>query len=313
MFPQDAYNTLKRLFPSCRKSGSDFVAVPCPTCEPKDRKKNKRCVNGKSLRSNCFICQTMLDWDQLTGGAAMPDMRNRVFAPPEPEKPPHEYAKKMPCTGEPVPINQLPPDHPAVRFLNKDFIYDMDLLYNAYGVVYVPQNQGLVLPCPTLVTSADRIVFPVIQRGEMVGWQMRSTPGTTLGDRPGCLKYYHLFEKGSYLYNYDNAKNYSLVVVTEGVKKAWKFPCGVATWGKGISDTQLQLIQEWNNIMIMLDGEDVTQQKANELATQLIYGGYCVVNVDPRKYGFPSPDEMTAEQAQHIMMTEWTDAYGPLT
>lgn len=242
----------------------------------------------------------------------MPD-RTIAAGPEEPEKPPHKYAKVLPVVGDAIPVNKLPSDHPAIKFLNKDFIYNMDVLANEYGVVYVPQGKGVVLPAHTLVTSGDRLVFPVMLRGELVGWQMRSIPGTTLGDRPGCVKYYHLFNKGEYLYNYDNAKKFPLVVVTEGVKKAWKFPCGVATWGKGISDTQLQLIQEWENIMIMLDGEDVTQEKARELTTHLRMGGARVVNVDPRKYGFPSPDEMTTEQAHKIMMDEWTETYGSLT
>jgi hypothetical protein len=139
---------------------------------------------------------------------------------------------------------------------------------------------------------------------------MRSIPGTRMGDRDGVIKYYHLFDKGSTLYNYDLAKKFKIVVVTEGVKKAWKFPNAVATLGKGISDNQLQLVQEWGDIIFLYDGEDVTQAKANNIVFQLNMGGYRAINIDPRKYGFPSPDEMTEEQANNIVIQEWCEKYG---
>jgi len=104
------------------------------------------------------------------------------------------------------------------------------------------------------------------------------------------------------LYNYDNVKKYSpdLVVLVEGVKKAWKHPSCVASFGKGISTNQLQLLQEWKKIIIMLDGEEETQKKAKELTQALASSRQCV-NVDLREHGFTSPDDMTFDQMKNII------------
>lgn len=239
-------------------------------------------------------------------------MPERVFKPSQdtPERPPHPYKINIPCNGDGVPVNKLPTDHPAVKFLNKDHIHNLDRIYNTYGVIYVPLEQGVVVNGSPLVTSGERLIFPVVMRNTLIGWQMRSIPGTRMGDRDGVIKYYHLFDKGSALYNYDEAKHFKIVIVTEGVKKCWKFPNAIATLGKGISDQQLQLLQEWGCIVFFYDGEDKTQEKAQAIVQQLCIGGYRAVNIDPRKYGFPSPDEMTAEQANTIVMNEWSEKYG---
>jgi DNA primase len=91
----------------------------------------------------------------------------------------------------------------------------------------------------------------------------------------------------------------------EGVKKALKLPNAVATFGKGISPAQKQLIQEWKKITLMLDGEDQTQALAQELASEFKYNGRQVVNVDLREYGLTSPDEGTVEQLKQIVNDLW--------
>ena len=308
---EDAFSTLKRLYPSCRQNPKGFFEnIPCPTCvTSRDRAKKKRFVYVRGLKSNCWVCETPLTWQELTGMSEMPKGAVTTRSD-EPEKPPHPFAKKLPVNGQGIPVHLLPPEHPAVKVLNKDFIFNLEDVYNNYGVLYVPSDQGVVLMTNPLVTSAERLLFPVKQNNELVGWQMRAIPGTNLGDRHGCIKYYHLFNKGEHLYNYDNAKKYDTVIVTEGVKKAWKFPNAIATLGKGITDLQLQLLQEWSNIIFFYDGEDATQAKSADLVRQLSLGGYTAINIDPRKYGFPSPDEMTTEQALSIVTQEWESHHG---
>ena len=119
-----------------------------------------------------------------------------------------------------------------------------------------------------------------------------------------------MYPKGNYLYNYDIAKEYTNVVVVEGVKKSWKFPNAVATLGKGITEKQIKLLGEWDEITLMYDGEDVTQAKARALVEQFQILDKKCINIDPRKYGFASPDEMTEEQAQEIVYKEWQEKIG---
>jgi len=307
----ETFSILKGLYPSCRSNPKGiFENIPCPTCTTaKDRAKKKRFVFAGSLKSGCWICETQLTWEELTGQHTMPQ-RSFIAHSDEPARPPHPYKVNIPCNGDGVPVNKLCYDHPACKFLHKDHLYNLNRIYNDYGAIYVPLEQGVVVNGKPMVTSGERLIFPVVMRGELIGWQMRSIPGTKMGDRDGVIKYYHLFDKGSALYNYDNAKKFKIVIVTEGVKKCWKFPNAVATLGKGISDQQLQLLQEWACIVFLYDGEDVTQAKANKIVQQLCIGGYRAINIDPRKYGFPSPDEMPEEEANNIVMKEWNEKYG---
>jgi len=96
-----------------------------------------------------------------------------------------------------------------------------------------------------------------------------------------------------------------MVVLMEGVKKALKLPNAVASLGKGVADRQVQLLQEWEYIAIMLDGEDKTQEYARELAEKLNVGPNTVINIDPRNYGFPSPDEATAGDVWNAIQAAW--------
>jgi hypothetical protein len=94
------------------------------------------------------------------------------------------------------------------------------------------------------------------------------------------------------------------VVVVEGVKKALKLGNAVATLGKGISDTQKQLIQEWKVITLILDAEESTQELSREIQKEFISNGRKCVNIDLRDYGFESPDDTTTEQLQFIIQQE---------
>ncbi|CAK0746639.1 conserved hypothetical protein [Gammaproteobacteria bacterium] len=302
---------LQNRFGNVKTTGNGWIRIPCPTCDEHNRKKCKRYVSTTSRYSNCFICARKMDIQDLLGGHYMP-----TFDPNEPkkfiEKKVDPRAFELPCHYY-HQINQLSEDHPAIKFLHKDYLYDLDLYWNNYNIFYVPFDGGKVFKCtPPYTTSSERLVFPVFFGDKMVGWQMRSLPGTFYGDRADVIRYYHLFDKGSYLFNYNDAKKFDEVVVVEGVKKALKFPNGVATWGSGISNRQLQLIQEWPKITMMLDGEDHngTQQRAKEFVEKFTLTGKLAINIDLRKYGVPSPDDLPADILQAIVKEEWHEQRG---
>jgi DNA primase len=113
------------------------------------------------------------------------------------------------------------------------------------------------------------------------------------------------------VFNYDNAIQHDEVIVVEGVKKALKFPNAVATWGTGISNPQMQIIQQWDRIVMMLDGEEHngTQQRAKEFVEGLKTAGKKAINIDLRSYGVTSPDDLPAETLQNIVREEWCEQY----
>lgn len=300
---------LRERFGQVKAASHGWVRIPCPTCHSKDRKKMKRYVRPDTLYSKCYICEMPMQRDELVGDAFI-QVRNpkKSDIPDEPRKE-NPWAKKMPGSRF-IPVNQLGLTHPAVQFLHKDFLFDLDRYSNDYGMVYCPSDAGVTFNSKPYTTSADRLIFPVKFKGEMVGWQMRSIPGTVYGDRLDVIKYYHLFNKGSCLFNYDIAKNYHSVVLMEGVKKALKLPNGVACFGKDITEKQVQLLADWDEIIICLDAQDVAQTIAKGVETTLRHYGKKALNVNLGKYGFPSPDEMTSDELNFILYGEWINYEG---
>lgn len=296
---------LKSRFSVVKPGNGRWVRIKCPTCAPGDAAKLKRGVNLANLATNCFICRVPLSTQQLFGQEIIQNNNlDQTFT----ETKEHPQSREWPCEGI-VPISALPPDHPAILFLKQDHLNNINELYQLYKVGYILKEDAKMITFDKAdgstgfaVSSADSLVFPVFQHGELVGWQLRF-----VNPKSKKFKYLHVFPKGNYLYNYDIAKAYKTVVVVEGVKKSWKFPNGVATLGKGLSEKQIQLIQEWDQIIFMYDGEDETQNKIQELADIIGRNKKCI-NIDPRNYGFPSPDEMTAVQAQTIAYQEWLAA-----
>lgn len=299
---------LKQRFGQVKRTGNGWLRVACPTCTVHNAKKFKRYVSTTSRYTNCFICGTQMDVQDLTNGHYMPSYNAKDLAISKPKEV-DPRAAEMPCHHY-IPVNELEADHPAVKFLNKDYLYDLDLYYKDYGIVYVPVDGGKVFRSSApYTTSAERLVFPVFFQGKMIGWQMRSIPGTFYGDRKDVIRYYHLFDKGSHLFNFEKARKFDEVVVVEGVKKALKFPNGVATWGAGISANQMQLIQGWDRIVMMLDGEDHngTQQRAKDFVEGLRMAGKTAINIDLRKYSVTSPDDLPADTLQGIVKEEWCE------
>ena len=297
---------LKKKFGKVKVHG-EWISIPCPTCQPKDRPKMKRYLSTNAYTSNCFICGIKQDISFLLNSVDY--IPAKIVTDYEEEDKGVDPRSLVLPYVKAIPVNQLSNDHPAIKFLHKDYLYDLDTYAMQYKMVYVPYEGGMILHNGSkFITSAERLVFPVYFEQKLVGWQMRSLPGTFYGDLKEDVRYYHIFNKGSYLYNYDQAKLHSRVVVVEGVKKALKFPNGVATWGSGISRKQLKLIQEWKEIVMLLDSDEGnnTQQKARGFVEGINVGGSSrAINVDLKKYGVSSPDDLPANILKLIVDEEW--------
>ena len=301
------------------KGTGDWLRIKCPTCTEHNSKKFRRYVPRVGYTSNCFICGVHLSVpDMLEGFCGVPKFEDSLEE--EDNRPVNPLSLVLPYSKA-YPLNTLAIDHPAIQFFHKDRLFDLDRYSNEQKIVFVPFDGGQVfINGSVFVTSAERLVFPVYFENKLVGWQMRSVPGTFYADQMRNsqneqmkdVRYYHLFHKGNYLYNYDNAKKHTRVIVVEGVKKALKFPNAVATWGSGISRKQLQLIQKWDEVIMLLDTDtnDRTQAKAREITECLNDGGKCrAININLAKYSegaVPiSPDEFPADVLQQIVDAEW--------
>lgn len=309
---QDLQQRLANKYGKVRKANGGWLRIACPTCNAKDSKKMKRFVSTKGDHSHCFICRVRLQYFDLLGD----QMLGRVDfqgEDTEEDRKPDPRSFELPCYSS-IPVDQLPKDHPAVKFLYADHLYNLERYAKEYGIVYCPFEGGKVLQNMPFITSSERLIFPVKYKDKLVGWQTRVVPGTFYGDNFNKVKYHHIFNKGDYLFNYDNAKKYKMVVVVEGVKKALKFPNGVATFGTGISRKQNLMLREWKDIVVMMDAEDHngTQKMANEMVDILKIDGYRAINVDLRKYNAVSPDEVPEDDLACIVYDEWTKQYGAI-
>lgn len=284
-------------------SGGNY-RVKCPTCEPKNSGKMKRYISPDWPTSNCFICEQLVKVKDLLSEQAFASVSS--YADNSDSGDDYPKAKIIPFEKINF-LHGMPEDSPVVQFMKKDHLEDFNY-YASLGIGYIPIDGGINLEFDSgyKINTADSLFFPVLAGGKYVGWQLRFIPGTINGDRLQYMRYMHMFPKGNHVYNYDNAKKYDNVVVVEGVKKALKLPNAVATFGKGISSMQKQLVQEWKKITILLDGEAETQRQAIDLAREFKYNGRQVVNIDLREFNLTSPDEATTEQLNEIIRNAWT-------
>jgi hypothetical protein len=296
-------NLLRTKFSKAKTASGGNYRIPCPTCEAKDRNKMKRYISPDWATSNCFICSKLIklsDLLSLQDFEFCTDAATTVA-----EEAVYPYAKIKPFERL-ESLEELPSTHEALNFLVKDHLKNYNY-YSSLGIGYIPLGGGANIKFESgyTINTANSLYFPVTFMEEYVGWQLRFIPGTVNGDRLQHMRYLHLFPKGEFLFNYDQAKKYKHLVVVEGVKKALKGVNFVATFGKGISTTQKQLMQEWKKITLLLDGEDKTQEMARELADEINFNGRTCVNIDPRDYGFSSPDEATGKQLQQALTSSW--------
>ena len=92
--------------------------------------------------------------------------------------------------------------------------------------------------------------MPIIMYNKWVGYQGRDITNTSITKVVGNRG----FPRAQCLFNYDLAKTYSEVVVVEGAFGAMHVgPNAVATCGKKISKKQIQLLEEWDRIVLLLD------------------------------------------------------------
>lgn len=291
---------LKAQFGKVKKANGGWWMIPCPTCSPKDMRKMKRGVNFDRMSTKCFICGEKLYVRDLLGK----EVRRDPNSPPAEEEPEHPQARIIPCQDAPIPINELPSNHPAIELFKKDYLTDFDKYAEENEIGWIPAHKAVDIVYPhddrpdTSISPANSLVFPVRFNNELVGWQLRYIPGSPK------FRYFHIFKKGDHLYNFDNAIGFKMVVVVEGVKKALKFPNAVATFGKSISEEQIQKLMNWDKIVFLYDGEDETQRLTRNLVEQMNVGSKKVSCIDPRKYGFDSPDEMPQDIAQKIIYVE---------
>lgn len=102
----------------------------------------------------------------------------------------------------------------------------------------------------------DRVVFPHMFKGDLVGWQKRA-----VGKRYPKYQSSWQFPKSETLYNYDNVlKGEAVCVVESPMSVARALSVGlrnvVATFGAKVSDDQIDLLSDYGPVCIWFDHDD---------------------------------------------------------
>ena len=236
--------------------------------------------NGLELICDCYICgEHKLSVNAVSGiykcwrGCCSGTVRKLLGKKlPMTTAPAKKVVRKLGYIepGTLVPLGAVPEDNPAAVYLTargfdyRDVGRDFGLCYCSTGRQF---HHGVF-------DTTNTVVAPVTVGGKGVGWQARLLYDPDKLDNAKCamLGFEWNAEKGKYvrppkyftmpgmdkrevLWNFDNARKSDTVVVTEGVFDAIRVGrCGVATFGKAVSETQVGLLQQyWRHVVILLD------------------------------------------------------------
>ena len=241
----------------------EYYVVSCPYCndtrgrlwinhrwgylDPETRSRNLwlcHCFNQDCQRTY----ERQLDlyrrvFDDARSGPVKEDPMLRVMTPPKPR----EYEPP----GVVVRVDALHADHPANLYL-RGRGYDPVVLGPHLDIGFCVEPQA------KYYQARNRLIIPVQFEGRLVGWQAR-----LLGPPPDRMtpKYYSMpgFHKTKAIYNYDSARAFPLVVITEGVTDVWRVgPTAVSLFGKTLSLTQrYRVAAAWGDgtAVVLLDGD----------------------------------------------------------
>lgn len=221
---------------------------------------------------------------------------------------------EVPSPGDLVPITQVDADNNAVTYLTqaRERTFDLETLDKVYGVKYCSRGRLFACGKGCKYNTANSLIFPVWMNGEIKGWQSRlvydplalpDEVGLSIGwqkDDEGRVlrppKYMTNpgLKKSQILYNFDQARNYNYVVVTEGVFDVFAVgPMAVATFGTGITEAQAVLLRTyWDHVIILLDAG--TEEASSKLKA-MIGNSVRVTNVpwtDAKDAGDTDTDEI---------------------
>ena len=290
----------KNDFKRTRGTSGVELRVKCPFC---DDTKYKMYINSGKGLYHCFKCEKKGHVEEfITIPAAFIN---------KPKVPILEVKYTVSDPGEVVPLTRLPDDNHAIQYLqNRKRKWGIEELNDLYGLRYCTMGKSFA---SGFFTTTDTLIIPVHMNGKVVGWQSRLlydpdalTPdeckarGFYMNPNSGEYirppKYFTSpgMKKGDILFNFDNARKHSLVVITEGAFDAMSVGRpAVACFGKGISDNQIRLIKSyWDAAIILLD-PDVKDTESRRILNSL---KRAIPTVDVKLEGYKDPGDAPREE-----------------
>lgn len=228
--------------------GGEEYCVCCPFCKDTKFRLNVNHMFGQRLKCGVKMDNLAHCWNEdcnvipkikeivESAGANKVVVSTEVDSVSAEEMAKLSYENYLRLTNT-VFVNELPEDHPAVRYLQRRF-FDVDHLSKRYGVQYMGKCKHRY--------AKKRIIIPIFcevdGKMQIIGWQARRIPGHTLSKKP---KYWTSpgYRKGHYLYDFQAARRCDSLVLVEGPTDSMRVGRpAVALLGKDITSGQLSLI-----------------------------------------------------------------------
>lgn len=170
-----------------------------------------------------------------------------------------EHKKKTVVNKEyNLPFTKFYISHPNFSRFDKDILE----FYNARFCNIYPLTDALL---------KNKLVIPLKDNDVIVGVALRDTTGT---GTPKWIYQPKGIKTKQFLYNFDRAKEYNEIILTEGIFDVWAYHrigCdnAVAVFGSNISEEQYHLLMRTNAEITLSFDNDVAGNKARKQAIEL--------------------------------------------
>lgn len=143
-----------------------------------------------------------------------------------------------------------------------------------------------------------RIIIPIMYNRKLVSFQARDITDKQKLRYKGCPIEKSVIYYKDILYNWDNANQFRIVVV-EGITDVWRLGDGfVASFGTGMTQSQIKLLSTVDEIFFLFDPGKEAQNKAKEYAELLASIGRKTEII--KLQGSQDPGELSEDNASYI-------------
>jgi hypothetical protein len=217
-----------------------WVNIQCPFCEDHS---NHLGINLTGKGFNCWLCgsrgsamklvQTLEDCSKRQALGIMARFQEDGLYSGEPLPPKHETAS-IHASGS----RSILPKTATTEFPGQHWQYLISRGYNPSLIV----EKYKLMACHTSGKYRFRIIIPIIMNGQIVSFVARDVTGKAEKKYLYCPNSESIIPRRETLYNIDNVKSKTAVIV-EGPADVWRIGDGaIATLGTSVSDGQIELL-----------------------------------------------------------------------
>jgi DNA primase len=147
-------------------------------------------------------------------------------------------------------------------------------------------------------TMSGRVVIPIHnERGELIAYA-----GRAIDDAEPKYKLPAGFKKSAVLFNLHRVEPGGLVIVVEGFFDCVKVDQAgfdvIALMGSSLSARQEELLREFSEVVILLDGDDAGREAAKEIAARLVSSHWVrVISLDDGM----QPDQLSSDEIRGLL------------